>query len=286
MLTDWIIDKLVLLFDEDQKKALEFKQGNREMTLKKQIKYYFGDQYTFTNDEEKFLDGFALNIQKNISTIYKIGNLKVYSEKLADAKQFTKVNFTMTDNSTNNNKKAFSSNTSMKEFLKHSRNSSGTTERSDDWSGIEEFYTLKNKEILKSDINIDMKTIGQLPEAEDTNKQRDISKTPTNNLKIKQELTEPLDIDKKIEEQKQEIREMPPWNTIVSGSDALKTRNTDISNNDSIENNNSYSDGKNLGINFSTADNISKSIEADLYDLRSAFWNSFSHLFQDCFPCH
>lgn len=282
MLTEEIIDKLVLLFDEDQKNALEFTQGNRQMTLKRQIKHYFGDLFTFTNDEDKFLDGFALNIQRNLATIYKIGNWKNNSKKLAEDKNFTRVSFAVTDSTSNNDKRTFSINTGTKEYLKHGRSSSGSTERSDDWQGVEELYTLRNQEILKSDLNIDIKKIGQFPEAPTDSQKKEDLNIPLNPIEIKQELVEPSST---IEEQKKDLREMPTWNTFGSASDSAKARNTDLSNRDSIEKNKGYSDGTNLGVNFSTAENINKSIEADLHDLRTLFWNSFRHLFQDCYPC-
>ena len=134
MLTKELIEKIVQLFDENQKGILEFQQGNRNITLSKQIKYYFGDMYPFCSDEDLFLDGFALNIQKSLGIICKISKLKNFCLVLASPEAFRKQNTGINMNFTDAKDRSINNATILKEYLKTGRSMQGGTERGDDYT--------------------------------------------------------------------------------------------------------------------------------------------------------
>lgn len=278
MLSDETINKLTDLFEEDQKKALEFKQGNRNMTIQKQLSYYFGDKNPITNNEEKFLDGFALNIQRNIGLICKISNLKEFAEKLANKKGFTKVTLGITDSALKSNKRSLNNNEGIKEFLKHGGSYTGTTERSDDWSGVKGIYDLEIKKNLKTDLKVLIKTATQDYEQQGKITIKDSNESIPTHLLTSESDSE---IDKQITERTAEVRELPAWNNLVTSGDFTKARNSDKASKEGVEASTTNSNALNTSLTFSDSENINRTLEADLHDLRSMFWNSFYHLFDN-----
>lgn len=211
MLSEEQINKLDELFGQEERSALEFLQGTRQMSIKRQIKYYFGTLYPFTKDEDRFLDGFALIIQKNIGLISKISKLKMFSEKLSDERGFRKINASYNFTSGNTNTETVNNSNTVKEYLKHGKTRSGGTERGDDYKEVEEAFDLQDQKILQSDLQFRFKGTQQ-------------DSGIVGSSLINQE----GDLDQKLEQQLKKVGVMPSWTTVTSASDRTKSRDTSI----------------------------------------------------------
>lgn len=278
MLSSELINKIGLLFSQEERDALEFEQGNRKMTIEKQVKYYFGDLFPFTLDEDRFLDGYALTIQKNIGLIYKISKLKIYSGRLADERGFRRTSGSFSRSSTDNQNNSINNTQGIKEYLKHGQTRSGGTERGDDYEGIEELYTLQDKKDLETDLRLVFKGVDQANKG--VGNQLDVL-TKRSLLKSNDQ----ENIDEQIDKKKTEIRELPSWTTVTSSSDKTKSRDSSISEQQGFQIGKTDSSTVSASWDFIDSDNVINTLQADIYDLRNSFWNSFYCLFRDFQPC-
>lgn len=270
MLSEELINKLGQLFDQTQREALEFTQGNRNLTIEKQISYYFGEMFPKSKSEDKFLDGFALTIQKNIPTILKIAKLKAFAIVLSDPKAFRKANTGISLNYGDARDHSLNNTSSIKEYLKHGKTSEGGTERGDDYSGIQLANQLEDQRTLTSDLNLTFKVINKdkkLEEATELTNKELIAPGTT---------AAPVDQPQPIE---------PSWTLTNSSLDRTKSRDSSFNSQESIKEHDNRATSLTSSTDYIEGQNTLSTIETDIYDLRNLFWNSFFYLFNDWGIC-
>lgn len=205
MLSEDLLNKIAELFDPEQKEALEFTQGNRVMTIQKQVRYYYGNYLPYTTNEEEFLDAFALNIHRNMVTICKLADMKKYCELLSSKESYQDATFIFIDREKKGKSRGVGNTQRVFEVLASDKSRGGNCQRSEEYDGVEEYYELKDKKELVTNMEIGFRSI---------NHTGDIAEMKTDPLgkvvvTAGSGLSDLQDIDKKIKDKEKEIEEMP-----------------------------------------------------------------------------
>lgn len=282
-LNENLITRIKELFSEDQIAALEYQQGVRHMTIEKQLEMLYGRleiKRPYHLDEELFLDKWALTIMDNCHIIEKIKRIREIAIQLANPQTFSETQTTSNVGKLDGKNRGIKNLQKAYETLAQGKDRAGGTLRSEDYDNIEKLIDLEDQKISKTSIEISLKPIDHTSELRkaryDSIGQVKISEenkyliVPESEEKLKQEL----------EEIKEQISDMPTFNTLQTGISRNKVRNTGIDSSDNFLEYAKDTSSLNVTNKYAAGEAIIRAHEADIHNWRKLFWNKFRFFFE------
>lgn len=288
LLSDELLAEIKLLFEEEQLEALEYQQGNRNITVEKQIKLMYGKKPIRQRfyDKELFLDKWAEIIKDNFHMIDKIRQLKVISATLADQNSFSKSTTAVRGSTLQAKNRGIKNRQTAYEILAQNKSRSGAALRSEDYDGLEQMIDLEDQLATKSSLEIGFKSINHSAPLATA------KPDPIGEVKISEENkfliapNEKSDPAKELENIKEQMDDMPAFNTLQTDIGRSKSRNTGLESSDNFAERLSNNTGVSSSIDVVKGIAALKANEADINNWRKHFWNKFYILFSpDWRPC-
>lgn len=298
ILSDSTIEKICQLWSEEERKILEYQQGNIKISLEKQIRHRFGHLYLrFANLEDQLI-AMAETIKDNSPLLLQIKQFEELTKKmLSNLETFKKTNASTVKGGGIAGALNLKNINTVSETLSNSKSRSLTSSRSEDLGGIEDELWRKDNEHLKNNIEINLKSIDTekklnefivddeiLENPQKLNQFFDFFNFPRQVIKGNQNLIEIKQEEETDDEEGEEEYASPNPTGIGSAMSGSKNRNYGINSSETMASSVNNRKHTTKGESWTEANAIIKLLKTRLPKLRLQYWMRLSIWFSDCLP--